>query len=35
MAIPANAHHAVYTKTRAAKAVDAWSPVNGKYLDGP
>jgi len=35
MAIPANAHHAVYTKTLAAKAVDAWSPVNGKYLDGP
>ncbi len=35
MAIPANVHHAVYTKTLAAKAVDAWSPVNKKYLDGP
>ena len=35
MAIPANLHHAVYTKTLAAKAVDAWSPVNTKYLDGP
>ncbi|MGD0331665.1 MAG: cupin domain-containing protein [Xanthobacteraceae bacterium] len=35
MAIPANAHHAVYTKTLAAKAVDAWSPVNTKYLNGP
>ena len=35
MAIPANVHHAVYTRTLAAKAVDAWSPVNKKYLDGP
>jgi len=35
MAIPANAHHAVYTKNLAAKAVDAWSPVNRKYLDAP
>jgi quercetin dioxygenase-like cupin family protein len=35
MAIPANVHHAVYTNTLAAKAVDAWSPVNKKYLDGP
>jgi quercetin dioxygenase-like cupin family protein len=33
IAIPANVHHAVYTKTLAAKAVDAWSPVNKKYLD--
>ncbi len=33
MAIPANMHHAVYTKAVAAKAVDAWSPVNSKYLD--
>ena len=35
IAIPANVHHAVYTKTLAAKTVDAWSPVNTKYLDGP
>jgi len=35
MAIPANVHHAVYTKTLAAKAVDAWSPVNRKYLVAP
>ena len=35
MAIPANVCHAAYTKTLAAKAVDAWSPVNRKYLDGP
>ncbi len=33
MAIPANVHHAVYTRTLSAKAVDAWSPVNKKYLD--
>ena len=32
MAIPANVHHAVYTASQAAKAVDAWSPVNKKYL---
>ena len=31
MAIPANAIHAVYTKEVAAKAVDAWSPINEKY----
>lgn len=35
MAIPANAYHAVYTETLAAKAIDAWSPVNEKYLDKP
>jgi mannose-6-phosphate isomerase-like protein (cupin superfamily) len=35
MAIPANVHHAVYTKAMATKAVDAWSPVNKKYLDSP
>jgi quercetin dioxygenase-like cupin family protein len=35
MAIPANVHHTVYTRALAAKAVDAWSPVNKKYLDGP
>ncbi len=33
IAIPANMHHAVYTKTLAAEAVDAWSPVNTKYLN--
>jgi mannose-6-phosphate isomerase-like protein (cupin superfamily) len=35
MAIPANVQHAVFTKGLAAKAVDAWSPVNKKYLDKP
>lgn len=34
MAIPANVRHAVYTASQAAKAVDAWSPVNKKYLRG-
>ena len=34
MAIPTNVHHAAYTKTLAAKAVDAWSSVTKKYLDG-
>lgn len=33
MAIPANVAHAVFTKGIAAKAMDAWSPVNNKYLD--
>ena len=32
MAIPANLRHAVFTKDIGAKAVDAWSPVNEKYL---
>lgn len=32
MAIPANVRHAVYTAAQAAKAVDAWSPVNSKYV---
>jgi quercetin dioxygenase-like cupin family protein len=31
MAIPADVIHAVYTKEVAAKAVDAWSPINEKY----
>lgn len=31
MAIPAEVEHAVYTKEMAAKAVDAWSPINEKY----
>ena len=31
MAIPADVDHAVYTKEVAAKAVDAWSPINEKY----
>jgi quercetin dioxygenase-like cupin family protein len=31
IAIPSNVHHAVYTKKAAVKAVDAWSPVMGKY----
>jgi quercetin dioxygenase-like cupin family protein len=34
MAIPANVRHAVYTEAKEAKAVDAWSPVNKKYLHG-
>jgi hypothetical protein len=34
MAIPANVRHAVYTAAQATKAVDAWSPVNKKYLYG-
>jgi quercetin dioxygenase-like cupin family protein len=34
MTIPANVRHAVYTAAQAAKAVDAWSPVNKKYLQG-
>jgi quercetin dioxygenase-like cupin family protein len=34
MAIPANVRHAVYTASQAAKAVDAWSPVNKKYPPG-
>jgi quercetin dioxygenase-like cupin family protein len=35
MAIPANVMHAVYTRALPAKAVDAWSPVNNRYLDEP
>jgi len=35
MAIPANVMHAVYTGALAVKAVDAWSPINNKYLDEP
>jgi quercetin dioxygenase-like cupin family protein len=31
MAIPAEVDHAVYTKEVAARAVDAWSPINEKY----
>ena len=31
MAIPAEVDHAVYTKSVAARAVDAWSPINEKY----
>jgi len=31
MAIPSNIPHAVFTKERAVKAVDAWSPVMNKY----
>jgi quercetin dioxygenase-like cupin family protein len=31
MAIPADVIHAVYTKEIAAKAVDAWSPINEMY----
>jgi quercetin dioxygenase-like cupin family protein len=34
MAIPANVPHAVYTEVQAVKAVDAWSPVNRKYVHG-
>ena len=32
IAIPSNVPHAVHTKSIAAKAVDAWSPVMTKYL---
>lgn len=35
IAIPTNVPHAVFTKCLAAKAVDAWSPVNQKYVDQP
>lgn len=31
IAIPYNAPHAVYTKDKPVKAVDAWSPVMHKY----
>jgi quercetin dioxygenase-like cupin family protein len=31
IAIPSNAPHAVFTKDKTAKAVDAWSPVMAKY----
>lgn len=31
IAIPSNIPHAVYTLEAAVKAVDAWSPVMGKY----
>jgi quercetin dioxygenase-like cupin family protein len=31
MAIPAKVDHAVYTNEMAARAVDAWSPINKKY----
>jgi hypothetical protein len=33
MAIAASVHRAVCTKALAAKAIDAWSLVNKKYLD--
>jgi len=35
VAIPANVPHAVFTKCQAAKAIDAWSPVNETYVDEP
>jgi quercetin dioxygenase-like cupin family protein len=31
IAIPSNAHHAVFTGEAAVKAIDAWSPVMDKY----
>ncbi len=31
IAIPSCVHHAVYTKDKSVKAVDAWSPVMEKY----
>lgn len=31
IAIPSNVIHAVFTKDKPVKAVDAWSPVMGKY----
>jgi quercetin dioxygenase-like cupin family protein len=30
--IPSNKQHSVWTENEGAKAVDAWSPVNEKYL---
>ncbi len=32
IALPSNLPHAVYTKKKGAKAVDAWSPVMEKYV---
>jgi len=31
IAVPSNANHAVYTKKKKVKAVDAWSPPADKY----
>ena len=31
MAIPANVEHAVFTRTSAARTIDAWSPINTRY----
>ncbi len=31
IAIPSCVHHAVYTKDKSVKAVDAWSPVMERY----
>lgn len=33
IAIPSKIPHAVFTKNSAVIAVDAWSPINEKYLD--
>lgn len=30
-AIPSNIPHAVYTKEKAVKAIDAWSPIREEY----
>ena len=35
IAIPSHAPHAVFTKEKPAKAVDAWSPVMAKYRPIP
>lgn len=34
IAVPSNLPHAVFTEKISAKAVDAWSPVMGKYKKG-
>ena len=33
IAIPANLPHAVFTKLKGAKALDAWSPINESYRE--
>jgi mannose-6-phosphate isomerase-like protein (cupin superfamily) len=34
IAIPSDVVHAVFTREKPARAVDAWAPVMGKYLAG-
>ncbi|MBI4243697.1 MAG: GNAT family N-acetyltransferase [Planctomycetes bacterium] len=34
-AIPSNIPHAVFTRDKPAKAVDAWSPPNQRYIQNP
>jgi quercetin dioxygenase-like cupin family protein len=33
IAIPSNLPHAVHTKSKSAKAIDSWSPINKKYSE--